>query len=97
MIFEEHFSGTTLSKSWKNGIKIPLDTEDAEFVSYQNLAGVCYVRDGYFNIFPKILADMPGFTADSIRTGTLDFADRCGGYELRCDFVTLIKCFIFGS
>lgn len=56
---------------------MPLDTEDAEFVSYQNLPGVCYVRDGYFNVFPKILSDMPGFTTDSIRTGTLDFADRC--------------------
>ncbi|KAG4076072.1 hypothetical protein HA402_010867 [Bradysia odoriphaga] len=77
VIFEEHFSGTGLSKSWKNGVKMPLDTEDAEFVSYQNLPSICYVRDGYFNIFPKILSDMPGFTTDSIRSGTLDFSDRC--------------------
>lgn len=78
IIFEDHFTGTGLTKSWKNAVKMPLDTEDAEFVSYQNLPSVCHVRNGYFNIFPKILSDMPGFTTDSIRTGTLDFGARYG-------------------
>ncbi|KAJ6616523.1 Beta-1,3-glucan-binding protein, partial [Pseudolycoriella hygida] len=79
LIFEENFTGTTLSKLWKHAVKIPLDSEDAEFVSYQNLPNICSVRDGYFNIFPKLLCDMPGFSADSIRTGTLDFGARCTG------------------
>lgn len=76
LIFEEHFTGNTLSKLWKNAIKMPLDTEDAEFVSYQNLASVCSVKDGYFNIFPKLLTEIPGFSDDSIRSGTLDFGAR---------------------
>lgn len=61
---------------WKNAVKMPLDSEDAEFVSYQNLPNICSVKDGYFNIFPKLLSDTPGFSLDSIRTGTLDFGAR---------------------
>lgn len=76
LIFEEHFTGTSLSKLWKNAVKMPLDTEDAEFVSYQNLPSICSVKDGYFNVFPKLLSEIPGFSADSIRTGTLDFGAR---------------------
>lgn len=76
IIFEEHFTGTTLSKLWKNAVQMPLDTEDAEFVSYQNLPSICSVKDGYFNIFPKLLSEIPGFSDDSVRTGTLDFGAR---------------------
>lgn len=76
LIFEENFTGNTLTKMWKNAVKMPLDSEDAEFVSYQSLPTICSVRDGYFNIFPKLLSDIPGFSTDSIRTGTLDFGAR---------------------
>lgn len=76
LIFEENFTGSTLSKIWKNVVKMPLDTEDAEFVSYQNVPSICSSKDGYFNVFPKLLSEIPGFSADSVRTGVLDFGAR---------------------
>lgn len=51
---------------------MPLDTEDAEFVLYQNYSEVWNVSNGNLHIFPKLLTDFTDFSVERLRGGELD-------------------------
>ena len=70
LIFEENFDVLDSSK-WQREVRIPLDTESAEFLSYQNRSENSFVKDGKLFIKPTLLSDLEEFTDERIRTGEL--------------------------
>ncbi|XP_055383696.1 uncharacterized protein LOC129613590 [Condylostylus longicornis] len=78
LIFEDQFNEIDWSK-WSRDIRIPLDTEDADFVSFQNLDQNLYVKDGILYILPKLLTEVSGYDDESIQTGTLNLGINCTG------------------
>ncbi|XP_055371888.1 beta-1,3-glucan-binding protein-like [Condylostylus longicornis] len=76
LIFEENFDYFNWTK-WERLIQIPSDSEDAEFVSYQDFPENCYITDGDLHIAPTLLKDAPGYSQESIRNGFINFGSRC--------------------
>ncbi|XP_055629565.1 beta-1,3-glucan-binding protein [Toxorhynchites rutilus septentrionalis] len=70
LIFEDTFQTLDLSK-WQREVRIPLDTESAEFVSYQASPENSYVAGGHLFIVPTLLNMDPTFNDERIRTGEL--------------------------
>ncbi|XP_062550097.1 gram-negative bacteria-binding protein 1 [Armigeres subalbatus] len=70
MIFEDTFQTLDLQK-WQREIRIPLDTESAEFVSYQDSPENSFVVGGHLFIVPTLLNMNPDFSEERIRTGEL--------------------------
>ncbi|XP_055918903.1 beta-1,3-glucan-binding protein-like isoform X2 [Eupeodes corollae] len=82
LIFQEHFDNLD-PKIWKIDARIPTDTEDSPFVSFQNDPEVVYIKNGWLNIKPKFLSKASGFNESSLMTGTLNIAG-CSGREQEC-------------
>ncbi|XP_055856168.1 uncharacterized protein LOC129919334 [Episyrphus balteatus] len=78
LIFEDNFNSLNWTK-WKREVKIPLYSDDAEFVSFQTRDENCYVSNGQLHIVPNLLSEVPGFSESSIRTGKLDLGSDCTG------------------
>lgn len=71
LIFEEQFLDG-LSEKWKPDIRMPLDTEDAEFVLYHQYHDVWNVSNGNLYIFPKLLTSLTDFGEERLRNGEID-------------------------
>ncbi|XP_055859188.1 beta-1,3-glucan-binding protein 1-like [Episyrphus balteatus] len=80
-IFEEDFNFLS-AKVWKIDARIPLDTEDSPFVSFQNDPEVVYARNGVLRIKPKFLCT-PGVNETLLKTGTLNI-ENCSGIGKEC-------------
>lgn len=70
MVFEDTFQTFDLQK-WQREVRIPLDTESAEFLSYQESPENSYVAGGHLFIVPTLLNMNPDFNEERIRTGEL--------------------------
>ena len=75
LIFNDNFDTFSTAK-WEKEIRIPLDSDNAEFVSYQDYPQNCYIQTGALNIVPTLLSSLPGFYDDLIRTGHLNFGPK---------------------
>ncbi|KAL9700390.1 hypothetical protein quinque_003831 [Culex quinquefasciatus] len=73
LIFEDTFQSLDLTR-WQREVRIPLDTESAEFVSYQATPDNSYVAGGHLFIVPTLLNLDPDFSDERIRTGELILA-----------------------
>lgn len=71
LIFEENFNNFD-SKKWKKEVRIGLDSEDAEFVTYHNNPDVSYVMNNTLFIVPKLLSTVPGFDENKIKKGEIN-------------------------
>lgn len=78
LIFEDDFDTLNWTK-WKREVRIPLYSDDADFVSFQKRDENCYVSNGVLHIVPNLLSEVPGFNESSIRTGKLDLGADCTG------------------
>lgn len=73
LIFNEQFDGDIYDK-WAQDIQMPSDSEDVEFVVYENYANVWNASNGNLNIYPQLLSD---FRNGGIQSGSFDIpADR---------------------
>uniref|UniRef100_A0A1Q3FNF1 Putative gram negative binding protein subgroup a n=1 Tax=Culex tarsalis TaxID=7177 RepID=A0A1Q3FNF1_CULTA len=70
LIFEDTFQSLDLTR-WQREVRIPLDTESAEFVSYQASPTNSYVTGGHLFVVPTLLNLDPDFSDERIRTGEL--------------------------
>lgn len=73
LIFEDNFDWFDKSK-WEYEIRFPLDTEDAAFVSYQDLKDNLFLKDGNLNIVPGLSSTDNVY----LRTGKIE---QLKGYE----------------
>ncbi|XP_055383697.1 beta-1,3-glucan-binding protein-like [Condylostylus longicornis] len=80
---EDNFNVFNWSK-WDLDIRIPSDTHDNDFASFQNFPQNIYIRDGILFILPKLLTEMQGFNENRIRRGTLDLGTNCTGKHFDC-------------
>ncbi|XP_053674668.1 beta-1,3-glucan-binding protein [Anopheles nili] len=71
LIFEDTFEQGTFAPKWQHEIRIPLDTESAEFLSYQNLSENSYIAAGRLIIVPTLVTADGVYTDERIRTGEL--------------------------
>lgn len=71
LIFEEQFNHG-MSEKWKPDIRMPLDTDDAEFVLYHRYPTTWNVSNGMLHIFPKLITTLPEFSEDRLRAGEID-------------------------
>ncbi|XP_050090855.1 beta-1,3-glucan-binding protein 2 [Anopheles aquasalis] len=71
LIFEDTFDQNSLGTKWRHEIRIPLDTESAEFLSYQDHPENSYIAGGRLFIVPTLVTMSPDYTDERIRTGEL--------------------------
>lgn len=71
LVFEDNFDTLDWTK-WNREIRMPLDVDDSEFVSFQRRPENFYVRSGQLHIVPSLLSEMPGYDPRSIFRGTID-------------------------
>ncbi|XP_049297504.1 gram-negative bacteria-binding protein 1-like [Anopheles funestus] len=71
LIFEDTFEQGSFAPKWQHEIRIPLDTDSAEFVSYQNLPDNSYIAAGRLVIVPTLVNMNADYTDERIRTGDL--------------------------
>ncbi|ETN65516.1 Gram negative binding protein subgroup A [Anopheles darlingi] len=71
LIFEDTFDQNSLGTKWQHEIRIPLDTESAEFLSYQDHPENSYIAGGRLFIVPTLVTMSPDYTDERIRTGEL--------------------------
>uniref|UniRef100_A0A9I3GIT3 GH16 domain-containing protein n=1 Tax=Anopheles farauti TaxID=69004 RepID=A0A9I3GIT3_9DIPT len=71
LIFEDTFEQGTLAPKWQHEVRIPLDTDSAEFVSYQSHPENSYVTAGRLVIVPTLVTMNADYTDERIRTGEL--------------------------
>lgn len=71
LIFEEQFVDGW-SERWKPDIRMPLDTEDAEFVLYHQHPDIWNVSNGNLYIFPKLLTSLNDFPEERLQNGDID-------------------------
>ncbi|XP_055903002.1 beta-1,3-glucan-binding protein-like [Eupeodes corollae] len=76
LIFEDNFESLNWTM-WKREVRIPIDTDDSMFVSFQDRSENCYVSDGKLHIVPNLLTEVPGFNETRIRTGKMDLGAKC--------------------
>lgn len=72
LIFEDNFDWFDKSK-WEYEIRFPLDTEDATFVSYQDLKDNLFLKDGNLNIVPGLSSTDDVY----LRTGKIEELKGC--------------------
>ncbi|XP_052872110.1 beta-1,3-glucan-binding protein 1-like [Anopheles cruzii] len=71
LIFEDTFEQNSFGTKWQHEIRIPLDTEVAEFVSYQKLPENSYIAGGRLFIVPTLATVSGDYTDERVRTGEL--------------------------
>uniref|UniRef100_A0AAG5DBC2 GH16 domain-containing protein n=1 Tax=Anopheles atroparvus TaxID=41427 RepID=A0AAG5DBC2_ANOAO len=76
LIFEDTFEQSSFAPKWEHEVRIPLDTESAEFLSYQNLPENSYIAGGRLVIVPTLVTMDAAYTDERIRTGELNL-DGC--------------------
>ncbi|XP_055855484.1 gram-negative bacteria-binding protein 1-like [Episyrphus balteatus] len=76
LVFEDHFDRLNWTM-WKREVRIPIDSDDSEFVSFQSRSENSYVSNGELHIIPNLLSETPGFNGSLIRTGQLDLRAEC--------------------
>nr|XP_049706877.1 beta-1,3-glucan-binding protein-like [Helicoverpa armigera] len=84
-IFEENFDNFR-DNVWQIEQYIPVYTPNFPFVSYQRLVSdlTVSVSDGKLRIAPKLQQKLPGFTDDSIYSGTLNLFSGCTSSAEAC-------------
>lgn len=73
LLFAEQFEGDIYNK-WAQDIQMPSDSEDVEFVVYENYYNVWNVSNGNLNIYPQLLSESPNWSSDGIETGSFDIS-----------------------
>nr|AHD25001.1 GNBP [Antheraea pernyi] len=77
ILFEDNFDELN-DNAWQTEQFIPVNNPEFPFVSYQRLADpTVYTAGGYLHIKPTLQQTLPGFTNDSIYSGTLDLFSGC--------------------
>uniref|UniRef100_A0A9I3CJN8 GH16 domain-containing protein n=1 Tax=Anopheles culicifacies TaxID=139723 RepID=A0A9I3CJN8_9DIPT len=71
LIFEDTFEQGSFAPKWQHEIRIPLDTESAEFVSYQSTPENSYIAAGRLVIVPSLVTMNADYNDERIRTGEL--------------------------
>uniref|UniRef100_A0A182YJJ4 Uncharacterized protein n=1 Tax=Anopheles stephensi TaxID=30069 RepID=A0A182YJJ4_ANOST len=71
LLFEDTFDERSFAPKWQHEIRIPLDTDSAEFVSYQNLPENSYIAAGRLVIVPTLVNMNADYNDERIRTGEL--------------------------
>uniref|UniRef100_A0A182KEJ1 CBM39 domain-containing protein n=1 Tax=Anopheles christyi TaxID=43041 RepID=A0A182KEJ1_9DIPT len=74
LIFEDTFELGSFAPKWQHEVRIPLDTDSAEFVSYQNLPENSYIAAGRLVIVPTLVTQSADYNDERIRTGELTLA-----------------------
>ncbi|XP_055379153.1 gram-negative bacteria-binding protein 1-like [Condylostylus longicornis] len=87
LIFQDDFNELNWDK-WQRDIRIPMDTEDADFVSFQGLKQNLYIKYDNLYILPTLLSELPDYDDNAIRSGTLILGPNCTGVinrEVECN------------
>ncbi|XP_041772752.1 gram-negative bacteria-binding protein 1 [Anopheles merus] len=75
LLFEDTFEqGSSFAPKWQHEVRIPLDTDSAEFVSYQSSPENSYIAAGRLVIVPTLVTQTADYTDERIRTGELTLA-----------------------
>ncbi|KAG6465398.1 hypothetical protein O3G_MSEX015125, partial [Manduca sexta] len=85
-LFEDNFDSLNESV-WQIEQYIPNTHPELPFVSYQHLTTgqTISTAGGILQITPKLQQDLPGFTNDTITSGTLNLNSGCTSTESRCE------------
>lgn len=78
LIFEDNFNILN-STAWRREVRIPLDVDDADFVMYDDKPDNCYITEGKLYIQPNRIEDIPGYDEIKIRSGEINFGEKCTG------------------
>lgn len=76
LIFIEQFDGDIYDK-WTQDVRLQDDSEDVEFVVYENYNNVWNMSNGNLNIYPQLLTESASY--DDVQSGSFDISpDRYG-------------------